>query len=545
MNTSKVLVIDDDPEMVTLVQEILTLTSHDVLAANAGRAGLALLRREVADSFSDVDAVLLDVRLPDIDGFQVLQQLKADPVLQQIPVILFTGVDAIAEKTRGLDLGAEDYITKPFNPHELLARLNVVLRIRRTEKALRRRNEELAMLDEINRMVAGSLDLDQVLISALEGLERLVDADVLLIILNDETRDEWIVRTAKGPEDIWLEGRVTPLDALSVENALNQGAPVLRTAVQESFWCDIVDMPELDELYVPLGSQDHTMGFLTVLGKSYSLEKKHVPLLERMAATVAITVENARLYGEVTAFAEALERSQSQLIQAEKMAAVGRLTASIAHEINNPLQAIQNSLHLARHPSMDEPGRQRYLKITQEEVEHLVDVVRRMLDFYRPASSTLTLIDPNEAVHNALTLAGKRLKQAHIKVMHRLDSDIPRVQGSRNQLTQVFLNIILNAIEAMGENGELQVGIAYHAERAQVVVAFRDNGPGIASEVQDHLFEPFHTTKSTGTGLGLAISYGIIEYHGGEIDVESPDEGGATFIVRLPANRSGGSHEKS
>jgi signal transduction histidine kinase len=96
------------------------------------------------------------------------------------------------------------------------------------------------------------------------------------------------------------------------------------------------------------------------------------------------------------------------------------------------------------------------------------------------------------------------------------------------------LNIILNAIEAMQAHGELKIGTAYHAERKQVVAAFHDRGPGIAPEIRDHLFEPFHTTKSTGTGLGLAISYGIVEHHGGKIDVESPQEGGTTFIVRLP-----------
>ncbi|MGC9398001.1 MAG: response regulator [Anaerolineae bacterium] len=544
MNTSKVLVIDDDPKMIELVQEILALTPCEALGADRGRTGLEILRRELDDPTTDVDAVLLDVRLPDIDGFEILKQLKADPRLKQIPVIFFTGVDAIADKTRGLGLGAEDYVTKPFDPQELLARLNVVLRMRRTEKELRRRNAEMAMLDEINRMVAGSLDLDQVLVSALEGLERLVDAKILLVILNDEDRDEWVVRTAKSSEDVWLEGRVVPLDGRPVGEALSRGAPLLRTAVVDSFWSEIVDMPRLDELYVPLGSPEQPMGLLTVLGEAHTLREEHVPLLERMAATVSITVENARLYGELAAFAEALERSQNQLIQAEKMAAVGRLTASIAHEINNPLQAVQNSLHLARHPGMDEEGRRRYLTIAQEEVEHLVHIVRRMLDFYRPASSTLKPIDVNRAIDNALTLAHKRFKQTHINVIHRPEPGLPPVLGSRNQLTQVFLNIILNAIEAMEADGELRIGTAYHQEREQVIAAFRDSGPGIAPEIRDHLFEPFHTTKSTGTGLGLAISYGIVEHHGGEIVVESPQEGGATFIVRLPAY-DGEGHDKS
>jgi signal transduction histidine kinase len=157
-----------------------------------------------------------------------------------------------------------------------------------------------------------------------------------------------------------------------------------------------------------------------------------------------------------------------------------------------------------------------------------------MLDFYRPASGSLKAIQLNKPVQDALSIAGKRMKQAHITTITRLAEDLPPVLGSTNQLTQVFLNIIINAIEAMQEGGEFWVGTAYHEEREQIVAAFRDSGPGIPPEIHEHLFEPFHTTKDTGTGLGLAISYGIVERHGGEIEVESPTEGGATFIVRLP-----------
>jgi len=115
-----------------------------------------------------------------------------------------------------------------------------------------------------------------------------------------------------------------------------------------------------------------------------------------------------------------------------------------------------------------------------------------------------------------------------------LAPEVGLVRGTANQLTQVFLNIIINAVEAMPKGGTLWVGTAHHTERKQIVVAFRDSGPGIGAEVRDHLFEPFHTSKSTGTGLGLAISYGIVERHGGIIEVESPPGGGTTFIVRLP-----------
>ncbi|MEA3308332.1 MAG: response regulator [Chloroflexota bacterium] len=533
MEKPQILIIDDDPIMLEMVQEILQTFPCTVLTAPDGEHGLAQLRQATTEAQA-VDVVLLDVKLPRFDGFHILQELKSEPLLKQIPVILVTGVNAVQDKARGLQLGAEDYITKPFDPQELLARLNVVLRIRRTERMLRRRNQEMAALNEINRMISTSLELDDVLISALEGLERFIAAEAFLIVLEDEESTDWIIRTAKNPAGTWLEGRVIPPANGRESQSITERRAILSSAVTNDFWFYLLGIGPLDQLYIPLTAHDAPVGLLIVLGKDHTLSRDNLPLFERMAATVSIAVENAQLYGELAAFTEALERSQSQLLQAEKMAAVGRLTASIAHEINNPLQAIQNSLHLAGHPHMDAAGRQRYLDMAQGEVERLVHIVRRMLDFYRPASSTLQALSPNAAVEAALAMTSKRLKQAHIETLTRLAPGLPSIVGSNNQLTQVYLNIIINAVEAMGQGGELRIGSAYHEERGQIVIAFRDNGSGIAPEVREHLFEPFHTTKSTGTGLGLAISYGIIERHGGVIEVESPAEGGATFIVRLP-----------
>lgn len=533
MEKPQILIIDDDPRMVEMVQEILRTFPCAILTAPDGERGLSKLHQEIANGHA-VDAILLDVKLPRRDGFHILQELKNEPALKQIPVILVTGVDAVQDKARGLQMGAEDYITKPFDPQELLARLNVVLRIRRTERMLRRRNQEMAELNEINRMISTSLELDDVLVSALEGLERLIAAEAFLIVLEDEESSDWIIRTAKDPVGTWLEGRVVPAEAGRASQAIRERKAILRTAVTDDFWPALLEIGPLDQLYIPITAHDDPVGLLIVLGKENTLSRDNLPLFERMAATVSIAVENAQLYGELEAFTEALECSQSQLLQAEKMAAVGRLTASIAHEINNPLQAIQNSLHLVSHPNMDPVGRQKYLDMTKREVERLVHIVRRMLDFYRPATSRLQPLQPNAAVKTALAMTSKRLNQARIETFTRLAPNLPLIRGSNNQLTQVYLNIIINAVEAMGRGGELHIGSAYHEERERVIIAFRDNGPGIVPEVREHLFEPFHTTKATGTGLGLAISYGIIERHGGEIDVESSAESGTTFIVGFP-----------
>ncbi len=528
---ARILVVDDDPKMINLIREVLGFIPCEMLVAVHGEGALALLHQEVENG-TPVDAVLLDVMLPGEDGFRILERMKDDPYLGQTPVILITGLDSIMAKTRGLQMGADDYIIKPFDPQELIARVGVVLRIRRTEQMLRRRNQELAALDEINRMISSSLDLDEVLVSALEGLARLIETDALSLVLNDEESQSWVIRKARVVRGVWLEGRVVPADDV-VREVIIDGRSILRKAMRDSFWNEALGLASLDILCVPLVKREEVLGALVVLKQEAGLDEDYLSLMEHLAATVSVALQNARLFQDLESFAEEVERSQNQLIQAEKMAAVGRLAASLAHEINNPLQAIQNSLHLALHPGLDEVKRREFLEMAQQEVARLVQIVRRMLDFYRP-SSAMQPLDVNRPVDDALAIAGKRLQQSRVEVVARLAPNLVPVRGAPNQLTQVFLNIIINAVDAMPNGGTLWVGTAYHAERKQVVVAFRDSGPGIAPEMREHMFEPFHTSKSTGTGLGLAISYGIIERHGGAIEVESPPGGGTTFIVRLP-----------
>ncbi len=529
---ARILVVDDDPKMIHLVKEVLDMIPCEALVADEGERALALLHQEL-EKGTPVDAVLLDVMMPGEDGFRILERMKADAQLGQTPVILITGLDSIPSKTRGLQMGADDYIIKPFDPQELMARVGVVLRIRRTEQMLRRRNQELAALDDINRMVSSSLDLDEVLVSALEGLGRLIETDALALVLNDEESQAWVVRTARAQSEVWLEGRVVPADDAILRGVVIGSRSMLFRGVGEGFWNEALARTPLDVLCVPLTKGSTRIGALVVLKQTAGLDEESIPLVEHLAATVSVAVQNARLFHDLESFAEEVERSQNQLIQAEKMAAVGRLAASLAHEINNPLQAIQNSLHLALHQGLEEEKRRQFLEMAQQEVTRLVQIVRRMLDFYRP-SSAMQPLDVNRPVEDALAIAGKRLQQARIEIVSRLSSNLPPVRGAPNQLTQVFLNIIINAVEAMPEGGTLWVGSAYHTERRQIVVAFRDSGPGIAPEMREHMFEPFHTSKSTGTGLGLAISYGIIERHGGMIEVESPPGTGTTFIVRLP-----------
>jgi two-component system NtrC family sensor kinase len=293
-------------------------------------------------------------------------------------------------------------------------------------------------------------------------------------------------------------------------------------------------------LCVPLRVRDRVLGAIQVINKlGGKFTEQDLDLLQAMAASVAVAVDNANLYRELADFADELERSQAQLIQAEKMAAIGRLAASVAHEINNPLQAIHNSLHLSLHERLGEDKRLQYLTMAQAEVQRLIEIVQRMLDFYRPSRGGVVPTHVNSVLENVLALAQKRLQHGDIQVHTDLNTDLPLIPMVSDQISQVVLNIVINAVDAMPSGGDLWLETGMSRDGEWVLVSFRDTGPGMSADQMANLFEPFYTTKSDGTGLGLAISYGIIERHGGEIEVQSPSGEGAKFVVKLPVHPAG------
>jgi len=237
-----------------------------------------------------------------------------------------------------------------------------------------------------------------------------------------------------------------------------------------------------------------------------------------------------------------LERTQleKQLFESEKLAATGRLAASIAHEINNPLEAIKNSLYLLSSKFQGEDEDRRFLEIANRETERVSAIIQQMLGFYRP-SLALALVSVNSIIEDILGLMEKQLQKHRVIVKKELAPDLPPVLGHGDQLKQVFLNMVLNNQDAMPRGGTLTVcthiakeevgGVPYKT----VNVEFSDTGSGIAPEILPHIFEPFFTTKAEkGTGLGLWVSFGIIQSHNGHISVKSRPDRGVTFTISLP-----------
>jgi two-component system NtrC family sensor kinase len=535
----RILIVEDSADMVELMRNMLSSVRCEIEDAHSGEQALDLLRQE-AKAGRKVDLVLLDIMMPEMDGYEVIARIKADPLIRQTSVIMTTALDSSSDKTLGLGMGADDYITKPFDPQELLARIDAVMRVRQSEQALRRRNQELAALIEISRVVTSSLDLDEILKATIQGIQGILQVEAGSLVLVDEETDKLVFRTTFSPGRGWLSGRTIPPGTGIAGYVVQSGGPKLVNNVE----LDPHFSAEADEetgltarsiLCVPLAVHDRVIGAIQVINKlDGEFSERDLELLQAMAASVAVAMENSNLYSELTDFAGELERSQAQLVQAEKMAAIGRLAASIAHEINNPLQAIHNSLHLSLHQNLEDDKRLQFVRMAQDEVQRLIEIVQRMLDFYRPSRGGAAPTDINSIVQNVLALAQKRLEHGGVRVHTRLTPDLPPVPLVADQITQVFLNIVINAVEAMPSGGDLHIETMLSESGAWAVVRFHDTGAGIPQEQIANLFEPFYTTKADGTGLGLAISYGIVERHGGEIDVSSQPGKGTTFVVRLP-----------
>jgi two-component system NtrC family sensor kinase len=413
---------------------------------------------------------------------------------------------------------------------------------KRAEDEIHRRNLELHALNAIAVIATQSFDLDEILNLTLRQLVSLFGAETGSVYLSDNgsstlrRRAAWGHRndtamrsanTAVLPEEFWrtlTSARTELITDHDAERLPDVAAEFVRAEGLRSW------------MWVILWSQEQPIG---VLGVSSRQEHDFSPTDEKLLIAIgrqlATTIEKIRLYEETTRAYDDLRRTQEQLLQSEKMSAIGQLIAGVAHELNNPLTAILGYAQLLESEALEERSLDFVRKLLKQ-AQRTHRLVQNLLSFARQRTPQKIPVDIRRVVDDTLALREYDFKRGNIVVQREIASELPAVTADPHQLEQVFLNIINNAVDAMLEmerGGVLFVRV--YAEEGAVCVEFRDTGPGMADPKR--IFDPFYTTKpiGKGTGLGLSICYGIVKEHGGDIEARNAAEGGAALLIRLPA----------
>jgi two-component system NtrC family sensor kinase len=436
------------------------------------------------------------------------------------------------------------------------------------ERQVQRRTAHLDALLQFSNELLTVRSLDATLQRAIRhALTLLPEAQCGMIYLYDSHDQRLALACSAGVGA--LPSLRVPSDTGSIGLAFTSGRTRIILAAEEAddeprALAQALGLQELPStaIALPLMARDQTIGVLLLLrsgagvpGPSFDERTNHrnagiaadalatleglanltaAAILEEHSVRAAATLSDqlSRLEEQQRTLAERLNATESGMLQAARLAAVGQLAASIAHEINNPLYAARNCLALLEQDVPPGMPASPFLGIARDQLTRIAHIIARMREFYRPDRGTMAACDIHNLLEETLAVAGLNMRHQPIRVMFAPAHDLPPIIGNGDQLRQVFLNLILNAIEAMPDGGTLTVRTI--AGPSVALIEVQDTGLGIPADLHPRLFEPFFTNKPNGTGLGLSISAHIITQHGGQIEVDSTEGHGSTFRVVLP-----------
>jgi PAS domain S-box-containing protein len=417
---------------------------------------------------------------------------------------------------------------------------------RRAEDEMRRRNRELNALNAMAVVATQSFDLDEILNLTLRQVVSLFGAESGAVYLSDSDAPTYRRRAAWGPrsrdksrpaEISFADGFGDLVMRSRAEVLTAEYLPHLTGAVAEFIGSD----SDGSWIWVLFWGKDCPIGVMGLRSpdqREYSSGEEN--LMVAISRQLATTIEKVRLYEETCKAYEDLRRTQEQLLQSEKMSAVGQLIAGVAHELNNPLTAILGYAQLLESEGLNERA-QDYVGKMFKQAQRTHRVVQNLLSFARQRKPERAEVDIRKVLEDTLALRDYDLKVNNIAVEKDLGPEPALVVADAHQLEQVFLNIINNAVDAVletGRSGKLKIHV--YSDSGDVCTQFADDGPGIKDPKR--IFDPFYTTKNVGkgTGLGLSICYGIVKEHAGDIKAHNAPEGGAVIEVRLPRAAAAG-----
>jgi len=514
-----ILIVDDNKAHIELLLNVLENAGFTVLMANNGERAV-----EIAE-YALPNVILLDVLMPKMDGFETCRRLKINALTQDIPVIFLTAAAKKGDKVKGLSVGAVDYITIPIESEEVLARVNIHLRLRNLTKSLKEQNEHL------EKEISKRKRLEQ---ERKQAEQKIREQAALL----DITTDAILVRDLDHQIQFWNKG-AEYLYGWKTNEAIGKNANELLYR-QET-------LSQLQDIQTSLSEHGSWQGELSQVHK----DGKEIIVASRWALMQDDQGEPKSI---VTVNTDITEKKQleAQFLQAQRMESLGTLASGIAHDLNNALTPMMMTVQLLETQLFDKQGRQ-WLSILENNVRRAADLVKQVLWFSRGHEVNFTTLQ----VRHLILEVEQIVRQTFPKAID-LCVDIPTpnlwtISGDATQLHQALMNLCINARDAMPEGGVLRIfaknmWIDTHQVRKNldakvgpyVAITVSDNGTGISKEIIDRIFEPFFTTKELGqgTGLGLSTVMGIVKSHGGFVNVVSEMRKGTEFQVCLPVKQT-------
>ncbi len=502
-----VLLVDDNPTNLEVLYQTLDGQGYRLLAARGGEAALAIIHE------TKPTLILLDIMMPGMDGFQVCERLKSNPATADIAVIFLSALGDTDTKVRGFELGAVDYISKPFQAAEIVARVATHVKIRRLERELSHRNIELER--EITRILA----------TMQEGVFG-VDVNANITYAN----------RAAAYLSGWDQDELVGQPALTNQLRGADGAP---RSTQTSPYSRVFSEGHRIELECETIWRRDQTHFRASLNCTPVLENGQV-----RGAVIVFRDITQRLQAELELQETRMElqKQRQRLAHIERLSTMGEMAAGFAHEVNQPLTAIANyasvSRRLADKDPIDREKLDSALEKMQTQALRASEVIQRLRSFVRKPKAGRQMRDPNAVVEEVIELAEVDSRFNRVPIHFTAGIEGMKVCIDDVQIQQVLLNLVRNAMEAMASAPHRDEGVNITTcSPAAGVVRFNvvDRGEGLADGAEDRLFHPFYTTKDDGMGIGLSVCATIMQDHGGEIDFHRNENGGATFYIDLAA----------
>lgn len=495
----QVLLVDDNPTNLQVLFKTLEGSGYRLLAARDGEAALKIARK------AKPSLILLDVMMPGIDGFQVCESLKADPETEDIAIIFLSALTDSQSKVHGLALGGVDYIAKPFQSDEVLARVRTHIKIHRLERALAARNVELEdeNLSILNAVEEGIIGLDE------EGRISSINRQALALIA-------WPESDVLGEplKSLNLFSQTEPVSA-GIDALIKEGVPLRR---------EFVDLHprQNDPIPVSLSGAPRQGGAVLVWRD----------VREWLSSQEAL--RTAR---------EELESQRQHLAHIERLSTGGEMAAGIAHEVNQPLTAVVNYARVCQRlltapAGLDTAKINDVLEKITTQAERASAVIQRMRTFVKKPVGGRQILNLSELLAEVVALAEVDSRTHGVDIHFAAETTSNAIQADEVQIQQVALNLLRNAIEASAAN-ESSKGVRLETFESGNLVGFSvtDWGKGLDPEIENQLFAPFVSSKEGGMGIGLSVSQSIIQAHGGDISYRANPEGGAIFTCEFPAHQ--------